>query len=168
MRHLHYFALPTTRRRRSQPTMFNGYVSSILDDHTRGQTICPPLPSSVQFDNNSGGANLLKPTVSLVSCDMTLIVTTKRLKVLVAGCVKQQMFRRVKFLCWFAWTIWPPSRFRVRHGMQIQQCIPGWNELELVVWNSRKYYTHPRKSSQQLHQSNAYTFLWWVISTVWV
>jgi hypothetical protein len=36
--------------------------------------------------------------VSLASCDMTaLSMSTKQLKVLVMGCVKQQLFQRVKF-----------------------------------------------------------------------
>jgi hypothetical protein len=77
--------------------MSNGCISSITADCTTSQTLCPPLPSSVQFDNNSEGYNLLKPTVSLASCDMTLSVSTKQLKVLVTGCVKQQLFKRVKF-----------------------------------------------------------------------
>jgi hypothetical protein len=70
---------------------------STTADRTTSQTLCPPLSSSVQFENNSEGDNLLKPTVSLASCDMTLSVSTKQLKVLVTGCVKQQLFRRVKF-----------------------------------------------------------------------
>ena len=82
---------------RLQPTMSNGCVPSITADHTTSQTLCPPLPSSVQFDNNSDGENLLKPTVRLASFDMTLSLSTKQLKVLVTGCVKQQLFRRVKF-----------------------------------------------------------------------
>ena len=35
--------------------------------------------------------------LSLASCDMTLNVSTKQLKVLVMGCVKQQLFWQVKF-----------------------------------------------------------------------
>ena len=78
--------------------MSNGCISSITADRSTSQTRCPPLPSSVQFDNNSESENnLLKPMVSLASCDMTLSVSTKQLKVLVTGCVKQQLFRRVKF-----------------------------------------------------------------------
>jgi hypothetical protein len=92
-----YNSVPATLRSRLQPTMSNGCISSITADCTTSQTLCPPLPSSVQFDNNSEGDNLLKPTVSLASCDMTLSVSTKQLKVLVTGCVKQQLFRRVKF-----------------------------------------------------------------------
>jgi hypothetical protein len=49
---------------------------------------------------------------------MTLSVSTKQLKVLVTGCVKHQLFQQVKFLWWFAWTIWPSSRFRVRNNQQ--------------------------------------------------
>jgi hypothetical protein len=73
--------------------MSYGCISSITADRTTSQMLCPPLPSSVQFDkNNSESDNLLKPTVSLASCDMTLSVSTKQLKVLVTGCVKQQLF----------------------------------------------------------------------------
>jgi hypothetical protein len=54
---------------------------SITADRSTSQTRCPPLPSSVQFDNNSESENLLKPMVSLASCDMTLSVSTKQLKV---------------------------------------------------------------------------------------
>jgi hypothetical protein len=39
---------------------------------------------------------------------------------------------------WLAWTIWPSSGFRVRHGTQILQRIRNWNEFKLVVWNARK------------------------------
>jgi hypothetical protein len=92
-----YNSVPATLRSRLQLSMSNGCISSISADRTTSQTLCPPLPSSVQFDNNSEGDNLLKPTVSLASCDMTLSVSTKQLKVLVTGCVKQQLFRRVKF-----------------------------------------------------------------------
>jgi hypothetical protein len=87
-----YNSEPATLRSRLQPTMSNGCFSSITADHATSHTLCPPLPSSVQFDNNSEGDSLLKPTVSLASCDMTLSVSTKQLKVLVTGCVKQQLF----------------------------------------------------------------------------
>ena len=56
-------------------------------------------------------------------------MSTKQLKVLVTGCVTQQLFWRVNFLWWFAWTLWPPSRFRVRHDTQILQRICGWTNL---------------------------------------
>jgi hypothetical protein len=92
-----YNSVPATLHSRLQPTISNGCVSSITADPTTSQTLCPPLPSSVQFDNNSDGENLLKPTVSLASCEMTLSVSTKQIKVLVTGCVKQQLFWRVKF-----------------------------------------------------------------------
>ena len=92
-----YNSVPTTRRSQLQPTMSDDCVSSIMADHTTRQTLCRPLPLSVQFYNNSDGANLLKPTVSLASCDMTLSMSTKQLKVLVTGCVKQQLLWRVKF-----------------------------------------------------------------------
>jgi hypothetical protein len=92
-----YNSDPATLRSRLQPTMPNGRISSITADCTTSQMLCPPLPSSVQFDNNSEGDNFLKPTESLASCDVTLSVSTKQLKELVMGCVKQQLFRRVKF-----------------------------------------------------------------------
>jgi hypothetical protein len=76
-----YKSVPATLRTRLQPTMSNGCISSITADCTTSQTLCPPLPSSVQFDNNSEGDNLLKPTVSLASCDMALSVSTKQLQV---------------------------------------------------------------------------------------
>jgi hypothetical protein len=92
-----YKSVPATLCSRLQQTMSNGCVSSIMADCTTSQKLCPPLPSSVQFDNNSDGENLLKPKVSLASCDMTLSMSTKQIKVLVTSCVKQQLFQRVKF-----------------------------------------------------------------------
>jgi hypothetical protein len=80
-----------------QPSVSNCCVSSIPAEHTTSQTFCPPLPSSVQFDNNSDAGHVFKPTVSLASCDMTLSVSTKQLKALVTGCVKQQLVWRFKF-----------------------------------------------------------------------
>jgi hypothetical protein len=68
--------------------MSNGCFSSITADCTTSQTLCPPLPSSVQFDKNSDGENLLKPMVSLLSCDMTLSMSTKQIKVLVTRFVE--------------------------------------------------------------------------------
>jgi hypothetical protein len=41
-----------------QPSVSNGFVSSITAEHTTSQTICSPLPSSVQFDNNSDAGHV--------------------------------------------------------------------------------------------------------------
>ena len=83
--------------RGSELSMSNGYVSSITADHIPSQTLCPPLPASVQFNNNSNVNHVIQPLVSPATCDMTLNVSNKQLKVLVTGCVKQQLFRKVKF-----------------------------------------------------------------------
>jgi hypothetical protein len=72
-------------------------ASSSTTEDTTSQTFCPPLPLSVQFDNNSDAGHVFKSMVSLASCDMKLSVSTKQLKVLVMGCVKQQLFQQVKF-----------------------------------------------------------------------
>jgi hypothetical protein len=56
-----------------------------------------PLPTIVQFETDAVGGHTLKPTVSLAPFDMTLSVSTKQLQVLVTGCVKQQLFWRVRF-----------------------------------------------------------------------
>ncbi len=147
-----YNSVPATLCRRLQPTMSNGCASLITADHRTSQTLCPPLPSSMRFDNYSDGENLLKPTLSLASCDMTLSVSTKQIKGVSDGLCKAAIVSESQVLWWwFAWTIWPPSRFRVRHGTQILQRIRDWNEFELVVWNARKDKTHHRQSSQQLH-----------------
>lgn len=84
-------------QRVAQPSTSNGCFSSITADQTPSQARFSPLPTSVQFDSNAVGGHMLKPTVSVAPCDMTLSVSTKQLQVLVTGCVKQQLFRRVKF-----------------------------------------------------------------------
>ena len=99
--HQHHTTVPNTTVLQSlhglQPTMSNEGMSSIMADQTMSQARFPPLPSSVQFKHHSDGSQVLKPMVSLASCDMTLSVSMKQLKVLVMGCVKQQLFQRVKF-----------------------------------------------------------------------
>jgi hypothetical protein len=80
--------------RGAQLSASNGCFSSLTADHTTSQAHFPPI---VQFETDAVGGHMLTPTVSLAPCDMTLSVSTKQLQVLVTGCVKQQLFWRVKF-----------------------------------------------------------------------
>ena len=83
--------------RGAQLSASKGCFSSMRADLSTSQARLPPLPTIVQFETDAVGRHMLTPTVSLASCDMTLSVSTKQLQVLVTGCVKQQLFRRVKF-----------------------------------------------------------------------
>ena len=79
-------------QRGAQPSASNGCFSSITADLTTSQASVSPLPMCVQFETDAVGGHMLQPTVSHAPCDMTLSVSTKQLKVLVTGCVKQQLF----------------------------------------------------------------------------
>ncbi len=84
-------------QRGAQPSASNGCFSSITADLTTSQARVSPLPMCVQFETDAVGGHMLQPMVSHAPCDMTLSASTKQLQVLVTGCVKQQLFRRVKF-----------------------------------------------------------------------
>ena len=83
--------------RGAQLSASNECFSSMTADLSTNQARLPPLTTIVQYETDAVGRHMLTPTVSLAPCDMTLSVSTKQLQVLVTGCVKQQLFWRVKF-----------------------------------------------------------------------
>ncbi len=136
-----YNSDPATLHSRLQPTVSNGCISSITADCTTSQMLCPPLPSSVQFDNNSEGDNLLKPTVNGKPCILWYDIKriNKTVERISDGLCKAAIVSKSQVLWWWlAWTIWPSSGLCVRHGTQKLQRIRNWNKFKLVVWNAQK------------------------------
>ncbi len=126
----------------AQPSASNGCFLSMTADLTTSQ-----------------GGHMLTPTVSLALCDMTLSVSTKQLQILVTGCVKQQLFRRVNFFdddLHGHYDNYPDSMC----GMVRNYCNVSSVETNVQWW----YKTRKKIKRTLDNHRNAFTFLRYVQS----